>query len=694
MKKFKQTSIYSTLRNLLLLFLVFVTIGVQTAFTQCAGNTISPTVVCQPDVLLDIPPSGMRTVSATDFDAGTYDDCTASNNLQFFIETGTPSATPPATTQLEFAATQAGNHPIVLWAVDEQGNSAYCTTNLEVSACQSSPTLACNDNIVIALNANFTATLDPFDLLEGGPYCNYNTYMVRIGQGGTFEPSITLGPANIGTQLLTVREIDTGNLCWGTMTVVPGSLSEDCPLMYVDLAAWAIRPCFSNLYYVTYINASAFPISDTHVEVTLAPGLDFESSELPETDLGNNRYRFEAGNLAPGQIGRFWIRFQADCDAPVGTTYCSSASIFPDTICVGAQPWSGAEVTVGGECINDSIFLKIKNIGSAGNIQSLDYVVVEDVLMRNSGTFNLGAGEELVLDPIVANGATIRLEASQEPGFPYGGRPSVAIEGCGGFTQGMVTQFSTYLSNPFDTRDCRETTASFDPNDKQTLPKGVGADRLIENTTPLNYMIRFQNTGTDTAFRVVIVDTLSNFLDPQSVRPGASSHAYKWALEQGNILRFVFDNILLPDSNINEAASHGFVQFAIAQTPDNPDGTRIENTASIYFDFNAPVLTNTTLHTIGSHFILVSVSDPEQAQLPLRVYPNPAVDVVYFDLDNPVQPSLHFELLDALGRPVHQIRETTLPLALPCAGLSAGTYFFRLTAADGSAGWSGTVLVR
>lgn len=681
--------------NQALLFLAAILISaVQTGYTQCAGNITPPTVVCQSGVQLDIPPSGMRTVSATDFDAGTYDDCTASNNLQFFIETGAPSATPPATTQLEFAATQAGSHPIVLWAVDEQGNAAYCTTNLEVSACQSSQVLACNDNIVIALDANFTATLDPFDLLEGGPYCNYNTYMIRIGQGGTFEPSITLGPANIGTQLLTVRENSTGNLCWGTMTVVPGSLSEDCPLMYVDLATWAIRPCFSNLYHVTYINASAFPISDTHVEVTLAPGLDFESSELPETDLGNNSYRFETGNLAAGQIGRFWIRFHADCDAPVGTTYCSTASIFPDTICVGAQPWSGAEVTVEGTCIDDSIFLKIKNIGSAGNVQSLDYVVVEDVLMRNSGTFNLGPGQELVLDPIVANGATIRLEASQEPGFPYGGRPSVAIEGCGGFTQGMVTQFPNYLSNPFDSRDCRETTASFDPNDKQTLPKGVGADRLIENTTALNYMIRFQNTGTDTAFGVVLVDTLSSFLDPQSVRPGASSHAYKWALEQGNILRFVFDNIMLPDSNVNEAASHGFVQFAIAQTPGNPDGTRIENTASIYFDFNAPVRTNTTLHTVGSHFILVSVSDPEKVQLPLRVYPNPAVDVVYFDLDSPVLSTMNFELLDALGRPVRQLHEVTLPMILSCSDLQSGTYFFRLTEADGRGNWSGTVLVR
>ncbi|MBK8969590.1 MAG: T9SS type A sorting domain-containing protein [Lewinellaceae bacterium] len=685
----------SRISPVLLLLAAILINSVQTGNAQCAGNAIPPTVVCQPGVQLDIPPGESRTIVATDLDAGSFDDCSASNTLQFFIETGPPSATPPATTQLEFAATQAGSHPVVLWAVDEQGNAAYCTTNLEVSACQSATALACNDNIVIALGANFTATLDAFDVLEGGPYCNYDTYMVRIGQGGNFEPSITLGPADIGTQLLSVRETSTGNLCWGTLTVVPGILSEACPLLYVDLATWAIRPCFSNLYHVTYINASTFPISDTHVELTLAPGLAFESSELPETDLGNNSYRFETGNLAAGQVGRFWVRFQADCDAPVGTTYCSTAGIFPDTLCLGTQPWSGAEITVEGTCVNDSIFLKIKNIGNAAMIQALDYVVVEDVLMRSSGSFNLGAGGVMTLDPIQANGATFRLEADQEPGYPYGGQPFVAVEGCGGFTQGMVTQFPTNLSNPFTAQDCRESTASYDPNDKQARPKGVGAGRLIEKTTPLNYMIRFQNTGTDTAFRVVLVDTLSAFLDPATLRPGASSHPYSWELRSGNILRFIFDNILLPDSTVNEPASHGFVQFAIEQTADNPDGTQIDNSAAIFFDFNAPVLTNTTRHVVGSQLLLVSVDAPENGNAPLRVYPNPATDLVTFNLDQTAgKTAYRFELLDALGRPVRRLNDVNLPLALPCSGLPAGTYFFQLTETGGRGNWTGTVLVR
>jgi len=60
-------------------------------------------------------------------------------------------------------------------------------------------------------------------------------------------------------------------------------------------------------------------------------------------------------------------------------------------------------------------------------------------------------------------------------------------------------------------------------------------------------------------------------------------------------LVFHFENILLPDSTVNEPASHGFVQFRINQLTDNPIGTVIENTADIYFDLNKAIVTNTVM---------------------------------------------------------------------------------------------------
>src|SRR5204862_1037187 len=54
---------------------------------------------------------------------------------------------------------------------------------------------------------------------------------------------------------------------------------------------------------------------------------------------------------------------------------------------------------------------------------------------------------------------------------------------------------------PADNHDDEQQTVqgSFDPNDKQVNPVGIGPFGDIRTTDMLSYQIRFQNTGTDTA---------------------------------------------------------------------------------------------------------------------------------------------------------------------------------------------------
>ena len=157
--------------------------------------------------------------------------------------------------------------------------------------------------------------------------------------------------------------------------------------------------------------------------------------------------------------------------------------------------------------------------------------------------------------------------------------------------------------NPIDneiTRQCMVTN-SFDPNDKQVTPVGegpLGGIQPMRGDSLLSYQIRFQNTGTDTAFTVVIRDTLDSDLKVRDIEPGPSSHPYELTIASGNVLEFTFNNIYLPDSNVNEPLSHGFVFYDVLVDENLPVGTEIHNTAGIYFDFNAPVITNTVLNTI------------------------------------------------------------------------------------------------
>ncbi|MCI4669910.1 MAG: T9SS type A sorting domain-containing protein, partial [Bacteroidia bacterium] len=64
------------------------------------------------------------------------------------------------------------------------------------------------------------------------------------------------------------------------------------------------------------------------------------------------------------------------------------------------------------------------------------------------------------------------------------------------------------------------------------------------------------------------------------------------------VVRFRFDPIFLPDSTTDLEGSNGFVKFGIQMMPGLPLGSTIENKAAIYFDFNAPIITNTVVHTL------------------------------------------------------------------------------------------------
>ncbi|MDI6804396.1 MAG: M20/M25/M40 family metallo-hydrolase [Bacteroidota bacterium] len=131
---------------------------------------------------------------------------------------------------------------------------------------------------------------------------------------------------------------------------------------------------------------------------------------------------------------------------------------------------------------------------------------------------------------------------------------------------------------------------AWDPNDKLVAPEGY-----FIPSQALTYTVRFQNTGTDTAFNIVIRDTLDANLDISTVVPGGSSHPYTFGID-GNRLSFSFYNIQLPDSNVNEPGSHGFVKFTVEPLASIPPSTCIENRAGIYFDFNPVVLTNSVVN--------------------------------------------------------------------------------------------------
>ena len=167
-------------------------------------------------------------------------------------------------------------------------------------------------------------------------------------------------------------------------------------------------------------------------------------------------------------------------------------------------------------------------------------------------------------------------------------------------------------------------SCAWDPNDKLTSPDYPGDQNYTLFGETLEYTVRFQNTGNDTAFTVRIGDQLDPNLDRESFRFVAASHPVDISMDENGLLQFLFQNIMLPDSNTNEPRSHGFVKFRIDHLDDLPENTILSNSAGIFFDYNPPVLTNTVTNIlvsqlpVGADDLTIS-PDPE-----FEVWPSPS----------------------------------------------------------------------
>ncbi|MFY7964719.1 MAG: DUF7619 domain-containing protein [Chitinophagaceae bacterium] len=178
---------------------------------------------------------------------------------------------------------------------------------------------------------------------------------------------------------------------------------------------------------------------------------------------------------------------------------------------------------------------------------------------------------------------------------------------------------------------------SYDPNDKQATQTITKQD--VVDGKFINYTIRFQNTGTDTAFNVVVADTLSSMLELSDFQVVSTSHLCKTTIN-GKFVYFEFADINLPDSGTNKLGSNGFINFKIRPLSTVSVGTIITNKAYIYFDYNSSIKTNIATTTIVNplplKLVLFNAIASENNNL--LVYWNTAneVNTAYFILEKSI----------------------------------------------------------
>lgn len=411
-----------------------------------------------------------------------------------------------------------------------------------------------------------------------------------------------------------------------------------CPINTVNVStSTPFRVGQQQTYFVTYCNNGTILSPNTYITIKLDSLLDINSATILYTTLTNHTYRFDIGNLDYLTCGSFsFVATPRIGAVQLNQTLCTEAHIYPDTVCTTPN-YTGSYIVASSQCLGDSVELKLENRGDDMQVRKR-YIVIEDQVMRINRDYQLPRNE-VVIEKFPANsGNTYRITAEQEDAFPltYGDKfATAAIEACrpnptDNFSTGYFTQFPNYDGEPFRAMSCNVIVGSYDPNDKVASPVGYDTQHFIDKNTQIDYQINFQNTGNDTAFKVVVVDTIAPTLDINSIQLGVASHEYQFQRTDSNVVQFVFDNILLVDSFRNEPKSHGFIKFKIQQKLDNPISTKIYNKADIYFDYNAPIVTNQTYHTVGQNFVTINlltvIKNPKYNVKEVKIFPNPFRD--------------------------------------------------------------------
>lgn len=209
-------------------------------------------------------------------------------------------------------------------------------------------------------------------------------------------------------------------------------------------------------------------------------------------------------------------------------------------------------------------------------------------------------------------------------------------------------------------------SGSYDPNDKIANKMEYTLADFNKNEY-IKFTIRFENTGNDTAFKIIILDTLDNNLDANTFLPLKGKYNYTSKISDRNIVSFTFDPIRLPEHTTSS------VSYLVKPKNGIANGYSIKNKASIKFDYNEPITTNTTQTRVS---VLTDYIQHKSLFNNFILYPNPASNKIVVEFYNTSNSINYLQISDIFG---HVVKNITVEkgdkfLNIDIQDFSAGLY--------------------
>lgn len=216
---------------------------------------------------------------------------------------------------------------------------------------------------------------------------------------------------------------------------------------------------------------------------------------------------------------------------------------------------------------------------------------------------------------------------------------------------------------------------AYDPNDKMESRGPQILHSSFTSNDYLYYTIRFENTGNASAINIRVNDMLNSKLDETTLTMISSSHTYE--LDRvGTELNWKFNNIQLPVSVANTTIGKGYITFKIKPKPGYAIGDIIPNAASIYFDYNPAIITNTFTTEFVAALSAASFENEE-----FTIFPNPTNGI--FTIQSQSNDSIsEVKLYDLLGNQILVKKPTLSSVELDLTSYADGVYIVEVTSSQ------------
>lgn len=386
--------------------------------------------------------------------------------------------------------------------------------------------------------------------------------------------------------------LDTINQCYINDSFHFAVQIEEIPKLESSISTDPIRRCRRSKIYVNYQNKGLAPQTNVQLKVRIPKSINIIGADRSYTQQ-DDILTFELGTLQPFQQGKVTIIDSLDCiNGLLNNIKCFESWLTPpnhayERLLYETEPGDSSFMHIRATAVDTGRIIVIKNIGE--DMRGVGSYNIYNSSPTYQGSFILNAGDSTKIFLNDTNSRHIHISVVNDSAFFRARSYSLNIPS----KYSIVKEASTLDQTADHSRWCTRVIGSYDPNDKQVWPSISD----VPMGTKLDYTIRFQNTGNDTAFLVRVDDVLPAQMDISTLKITGESHPMTWKLtKNGNSYKisFLFEDINLVAKAEDEDLSQGFVSFSMEPNDNMKEGTYVNNKAFIYFDINDPIITNTT----------------------------------------------------------------------------------------------------